>query len=108
MIQYDLRQLFFFVTAAATFCAAERLIGPLLPLLVLGIIVVGTCIRLLRIENMVLGAVAGTAMTVAILLLVLVVVSPPSWTAASLGLLYPLVGYAVGMACAADRAFRSG
>ena len=106
LVQFSLWHLFLFTTAAACYATCYRWLGPVPPMLMVGLLLVVAAVGLLRIENFIAGAVLGTGIAVVLLIVILMAAEGP-WANPLLVFCYPLAGYFLGMATAADRAFRS-
>lgn len=106
-MKFELRHLFHFVTASAMYFALERVTGMLLPLLLLGLVICWTAIVLLRIDNMLSGALTGALLAIFVAAALSLAFDVSSLSAAMLWIAYPIAGYVVGLISAADRGFRS-
>jgi hypothetical protein len=107
--QFALIHLFLFVSGVGAFLALERAAGILFSSLVLGIFLLVGVIILLRIENIVAGGIAGAAFAALFLIVLWIAVCNVSeWAFITASFVYPIIGYFVGIICAADRVIRSG
>ena len=107
--QFELRHLFLLVSIACIYFALVRAIGEFPAALVIGIIVVRAVIILLRIDNMMVSAIVGTCLAGAFLVCAGMASSPaPPWLILVGCLVYPPIGYILGVLCAARRQLESG
>lgn len=104
---FSLWQLFVAVFMLSVYFALARLAGDFAALLIAGTIVVGAGITVLRIDNLLLGGVVGACLAGAILACAgwACVTSPGALFAC--WLLYPPLGYALGLAAVAQRSFKA-
>jgi len=107
--QYELRQLLLFVTIVSLLLALERSMGPLPPMLAIGSFLPVLAVTLLRTENMLAGGMVGAVLGASVLIVLDQMLGPlPLWQVVTAWILYPALGYVLGLVVAADRAFRSG
>ena len=108
-LQFDLRHLFFFISGACVYFAVVRVTGPLLPALAMGAFALSSTVILLRIENILVGGILGTILSVVILSFAQLALGPMTdGMLFSAWILSPMLGYIMGIVSAADRAFRLG
>jgi hypothetical protein len=108
-IQFNLRQLFKLISLCCLFFALVQATGTFFAALVAGLFFLLVLLTALRIETIVHGALFGTCCSIAILALVGLAFPPKSnWFLFLAWLSYPLLGYTIGLVCAADRELRLG
>jgi ABC-type multidrug transport system permease subunit len=106
--QFTLRHMFVFVLLASVYMALNRSMGFLFASLLLGLFVLGAVVVLLRVGNLLVGGFLGAALASGMLVLLgLGMSEPPGLEFFAACLIYPPIGYGIGMLCAADRMFRS-
>jgi hypothetical protein len=107
--QFGLCHLFLLVLIASIYFALMRSTGGFVAALVIGIIVLRAVIVLLRIDNVMLSAIVGTFLAGAFLVCAGIAFGPvPSWLFLVSWLVYPPVGYVLGVLCAACRQLEYG
>jgi hypothetical protein len=105
--QFQLRHLFATVTLACVYFAMVTYVGKFAATLVLGIPLVPTAVILLRIDNILFGALAGLFVAGMTLALVQTAFPPQSsWALLLCWLGYPQLGYVLGLLYSADRSIR--
>ena len=106
--QFTLRHMFVFVLLASVYMALTRSVGFLFASLLLGLFVVGALIVLLRVSNLLVGGSLGAALASGMLVVLgLGASAMPGLDFFCACLIYPPIGYGIGILCAADRMFRS-
>lgn len=108
-LQFTLRGWFVLLTIFCVYMALSNAIGVFYSALLLGLLVMSAVVVLLRIENLLLGSVLGAALAIGILAALLFTLpAQPSTGAVVACIIYPPVGSAIGLVCAADRLLRAG
>ena len=84
----------------AVYLALLRAAGEFVGTLVIGVYIIWCVITLMRIDNLVWGGIVGACLATAILVLTGLVCCPPFWAFVASGLVYPTLGYPLGILCA--------
>ena len=110
--QFSLYHLFLLTTAAGLLFGTGEVIGTFLPSLVLGLFIIAVVISLLGIENLILGGLVGMALAMVTILGAAMLcawqeAANLGWSVITALLIYPMMGYTLGILCAANAAWRS-
>lgn len=107
LVQFTLRELFLCVVAAAVYFALVRSVGPFWAALAGGVFILVCVIKLLRTGNPLFGGFGGLFLASGIVAAARVLGGPVSPSSMVMSCLcYPMLGYILGVICAADNEFR--
>ena len=103
VFQFHLRHLFLLVSLLCVYFALVRATGEFVATLVIGTLILRAIVILLRIESVFYGGIVGTCAAGVLLVGAALAFSPSSPLAIFWCLVYPVVGYTIGVLCASQR-----
>jgi hypothetical protein len=103
VFQFHLRHLFLLVSLLCVYFALVRATGEFVATLVIGTLILRATVILLRIESVFYGGIVGTCAAGVLLVGAAMAFSPSSPLAVFGCLVYPVVGYTIGVLCASHR-----
>ena len=102
--QFQLRHLFLLVSLACIYFALVRATGEFVAVLVIGVFALRAVIILLRIDGIMISGIVGTSLAGTLLLCAGLAFGPVPPCPLFVGcLVYPAIGFTVGVLCAARR-----